>query len=90
MPVWTDRDKGTPAEQAEWDRFLKALLAHEQAHIDLDRAAFKDLHKKCLGKSEEDADKEIDKAIVAADTANDEFDTKTDHGRNNGTKITIP
>ena len=87
LPNWVDRGKPTAEQTAEWDRFFAALSSHEQSHIDIDTKAFTGIHSKCIGVSEETANKRIDAAIAAADTANTEFDTKTDHGRNNGTKI---
>ena len=36
LPKWTDYDQACPAAQAEWDRFMGALRAHEQAkHVDM-------------------------------------------------------
>ena len=36
LPQWADYDQACPAAQAEWDRFMGALRAHEQtAHIDM-------------------------------------------------------
>jgi hypothetical protein len=87
LPAWVDRGKPTPEQVAEWDRFRAALGAHEQTHIDLDRKTFTNLHTKCIGVKEDKANARIDAAIAAADVVNAEFDTKTDHGRNNGTKI---
>jgi len=36
VPRWVDYDQACPAAQAEWDRFMSALRAHEQAkHVDM-------------------------------------------------------
>jgi hypothetical protein len=87
LPNWVDRGQPTAEQTTEWDRFFAALSSHEQSHIDIDTKAFTGIHAKCIGVSEETANKRIDAAVAAADTANNEFDTKTDHGRNAGTKI---
>jgi hypothetical protein len=87
MPNWVDRGTPTAEQTAEWERFFAALSTHEQTHIDLDKKAFANIHTKCIGVSETKANERIDAAIAAADVVNAEFDTKTDHGRNVGTKI---
>jgi hypothetical protein len=87
LPNWVDRGKPTAEQTAEWDRFFAALGTHEQTHIDIDTKAFTGIHAKCIGVKQDVADKRIDAAIEASNTANAEFDTKTDHGRNAGTKI---
>ena len=87
MPNWVDRGTPTSEQTAEWERFFAALGDHEQTHIDLDKKAFANIHTKCIGVSETKANERIDAAIAAADVVNAEFDTKTDHGRNAGTKI---
>jgi predicted secreted Zn-dependent protease len=35
MPHWPGYDSAPDADQREWDRFLAALKAHEQGHVDL-------------------------------------------------------
>jgi hypothetical protein len=36
LPKWADYDQACPAAQAEWDRFMGALRAHEQTkHVDM-------------------------------------------------------
>ena len=90
MPVWADREERPPAEQAEWDRFYAALLAHEREHIAIDRRHLDNLHRRCLRKTVAEMDDEIDRATAAADTENRDFDTTTDHGRNAGTRIAPP
>jgi hypothetical protein len=87
LPTWSDRPQASAGEKAEWDRFRAALAAHEQGHVGLDRAAFTDIHKRCLGVTETIANERIDAAIEAASAANGEFDSSTDHGRSAGTSI---
>lgn len=87
LPNWSDRPQASEAEKREWDRFRGALAAHERGHVALDRAAFTDIHRRCIGVLDTVADARIDAAIAASNTANAEFDTNTDHGRNAGTRI---
>lgn len=87
LPAWVDRGSPTTEQVAEWDRFRGALGSHEQQHIDIDTKFFTDLHAKAIGLTYEKANEKIDAVEAAATAANGEFDTKTDHGRNNGTKI---
>lgn len=87
LPVWTERGAPSPEQVAEWDRFRAALATHEQTHIDIDTKAFANVHTKAIGVSEAKANERIDAVIAAAEVSNAEFDTKTDHGRNAGTKI---
>lgn len=87
LPVWVDRGAPTPEQVAEWDRFRAALGTHEQTHVDIDTKAFTNVHTKAIGVSEAKANERIDAVVAAADASNAEFDTKTDHGRNAGTKI---
>ena len=87
LPAWADRGAPTPEQVAEWDRFRAALGTHEQMHVDIDTKAFTNVHTKAIGVSEAKANERIDAVIAAADAANADFDTKSDHGRNAGTKI---
>jgi len=87
LPRWVDRGDPNAAQVAEWERFLGALSAHEQSHIDIDKQTFADVHAKALGVSHAKANERIDSTIAAADAANQDFDSSTDHGRNAGTKI---
>lgn len=87
LPNWVDRGEPTPPQVAEWERFRTALGVHEQTHLDIDSKFFANVHAKCIGVSNDKANGRIDATIAAADVANDEFDAKTDHGRNAGTAI---
>ncbi len=44
LPKWADYDQACPAAQAEWDRFMGALRAHEQTkHVDMAEEFLKNL-----------------------------------------------
>jgi hypothetical protein len=90
LPTWSDRPKASEAAGKEWDRFHSALAAHEDGHIAIDKSTFDGLHRQALGKKPDDANKAIDAVNDAATKANDEYDTKTDHGKKTGTTFTLP
>ena len=87
LPAWVDRGTPKPEQVAEWDRFRAAIAVHEQGHIDIDTKAFTNVHAKAIGVSQDKANERIDAVIAAAETANNEYDTKNDHGRKAGTSI---
>ena len=55
----------------------------------IDKAEFDSVHKRLLRKTHEKANAEIDAAEARATLTNAEFDTKSDHGRNAGTKLDL-
>ncbi len=87
LPSWADRASGTAAQQAEWDRFSGALSKHEDGHVQKDVKAWTGAHTKIAGKLEDAGNAAFDKISNAADQANADYDTATDHGRNQGTII---
>lgn len=85
LPEWTKADevgKKCPCWKKEWDRFDKAIQAHEQQHVNLYKQFLVNLHAKCIGKTEDAADKVIDDVLDAVEKAQEKFDTTTDHGQN--------
>jgi hypothetical protein len=90
LPTWSGYASGTTAEKAEWDRFRAALAAHEDRHVAIDRQHFTNIHRLLVGRTQTRANEIITEKETAATTANDEFDTQTDHGRNAGTTINPP
>lgn len=87
LPSWSDRAEGTPSQQAEWDRFSAAITTHENGHVAKDVAVWTGAHRKIVGKSEDDGNTTFDAISTAADKANDDYDTATAHGINQGTGI---
>ncbi len=90
MPVWDGYSAATQAEKTEWDRFLAALELHEQGHIDIARRDMATIDQVMVGRTEAEAAHEFQHAVAAVQATSDAYDTSTDHGRNNGTIITIP
>lgn len=85
LPEWTKAEevgKKCPCWKKEWDRFDKAIQAHEQQHVNLYKQFLVNLHAQCIGKTEDAADKVIDGVLEATEDAQEKFDTQTDHGQN--------
>jgi hypothetical protein len=88
LPEWDGKAAATQNQRNEWDRFKAAITAHEDGHVAKDQAAFANAHVKIKAKPTRPAgEKEFDRIVAQADTDNDAFDAKTDHGRNAGTNI---
>lgn len=49
IPEWDDRASATPTAQAEWDRFIAKLQAHEECHVEIAKKAFTAIQKTLLG-----------------------------------------
>ncbi|MDZ8031664.1 eCIS core domain-containing protein [Nostoc sp. DedSLP04] len=88
MPVWTELDQQCEPVKKEWARFYSALDTHENGHISIDEKAFKDLHKKLLGKTTSASDKIFNDTYAQANTDNNAYDTTTKHGLTQGTGVT--
>ncbi|MEA5601283.1 eCIS core domain-containing protein [Nostoc sp. UHCC 0252] len=88
MPVWTELDTQCEPVKKEWARFYSALNTHENGHISIDEKAFKDLHKKLLGKKPSEADNIFNNTYTKANTDNTTYDTTTKHGLTQGTGVT--
>jgi predicted secreted Zn-dependent protease len=90
MPHWAEYSSATPAEQAEWDRFVAALQAHEQGHIDLVVTYTENADVMLEGLDEHTAAARWQENLQALQQASDQYDTSNDHGRNAGTTIQAP
>ncbi|MEH2090584.1 eCIS core domain-containing protein [Nostoc sp.] len=88
MPVWTELDQQCEPVKKEWARFYSALDTHENGHISIDEKAFKDLHKKLLGKTTSASDKIFNDTYAQANTDNNTYDATTKHGLTQGTGVT--
>lgn len=87
MPNWAELNSQCTPVKNEWNRFYKALDAHEDKHLEIDHKHFADVHKQLLGKKREDAWKRLDTVVEAADKANQDYDNSSQHGLTEGTKI---
>jgi hypothetical protein len=94
LPEWSSREgpasnggKPTANQVAEWNRFAKAIAAHEAGHVATDVTAWTGAHAKIRGKAPADGDAEYDRIDKQAIADNAAFDTSNDHGRKAGTNI---
>lgn len=87
MPKWPGASKLSKAAQVEWKRATAALKRHEQHHVELAKRYLKDLHKKMIGKTEEEAAAIFTKAVEKLQKASDDYDTATNHGSTEGTDL---
>ena len=90
MPHWAEYDSATPAEKAEWDRFVQALHDHENGHIEIVRQYTENADVMMEGLSEHEADQKWQQNLQALQQASDQYDAGNDHGRNAGTTIQVP
>jgi predicted secreted Zn-dependent protease len=87
MPRWASVSRRSQAVQKEWKSFYQALLTHEQGHEKLVRTHLGKLARSLIGKNREDAKSEYESALQALETASKAYDTRTKHGRTQGTII---
>lgn len=88
LPEWDGKASATQNQRNEWDRFKAAITAHEAGHVATDVKAFANAHGKIRAKpTRAEGNEEFDTISTQADTDNDAFDVRTDHGRNQGTTI---
>jgi len=88
LPEWDGKASATQNQRNEWDRFKAAITAHEAGHVSTDVKAFANAHVKIRAQpTRAKGSEEFDTIGTQADTDNDSFDARTDHGRNAGTNI---
>jgi predicted secreted Zn-dependent protease len=89
MPRWPGCASAPDADQGEWRRFLAALQAHEQGHLDLVLQHLSNIDERLVRQSPAGARRVWDDALGALQSASDSYDRDTDHGRNQGTIIEV-
>jgi predicted secreted Zn-dependent protease len=89
MPRWSEYDSACQAEKDEWDRFIAALEAHEQGHIDLVKQHLSGIDDQMAGQSADAAKQVWLSALGDLQAASDSYDVDSDHGRNQGTIINL-
>jgi predicted secreted Zn-dependent protease len=95
MPKWRGEDKGAPALKDAWTKFAEALQRHEDGHKENGMKAAKEIESAVLatkpGSNCEDVEAKANAAAVAIvekyQALDEEFDRKTDHGRNQGASL---
>jgi predicted secreted Zn-dependent protease len=89
LPNWDGYHGACQPERDEWDRFLTALDAHEQGHIDVAIGHLSGLDEHMLGGSAHQAGVIFEQALQQLQAASNAYDQSTDHGRNTGTIIDV-
>ena len=92
LPRWRGEDKGAAALKSRWTKFVEALQRHEDGHKEHGLKAGRQIEVAVLAvkpasncEDLEEAANAAAQAIVAKYQALDEeYDRKTDHGRNQG------
>lgn len=83
FPDWTkvnEVGQKCPCWKQEWDKFSAAIEAHEQQHIAIYKLFLSNLHVRCQGKTQSEADTIFDETVDAAEKAQEQFDNATKHG----------
>jgi predicted secreted Zn-dependent protease len=89
MPQWDAYDQASKPEQDEWTRFCAALRAHEQGHVDIVTAILSKLEEQLTGKTADDGANTWDATLRSINLAESNYDSTTDHGRQQGTIIDV-
>ena len=89
MPQWVEYGSASQPEKDEWDRFIAALEAHEQGHIDIVKQQLSGIDEQMAGQSPDAAKQIWQNALSDLQSASDNYDAQSDHGRNQGTIIDL-
>jgi predicted secreted Zn-dependent protease len=81
MPVWSRVDRSPQAERDEWNRFVRALRAHEDGHIAICRREAPKTYRKLTGSTPGRINGVLEREKVRIKALNDAYDHRTDHGR---------
>ena len=92
LPEWTPPSGATRALRDRWDRFLGALTAHEQGHVDIALATAQRIEDALWRAPTQRSCKGYDDVLGriandlfdAAEVEQKKFDEDTDHGRTQG------
>ena len=86
IPEWDDRSSATATAQAEWDRFIAKLKAHEECHVEIAKTAFLALQASYPGTKITEVNSKFTKAKADLKKKQDELDdaSHTDHGKKTG------
>jgi hypothetical protein len=86
IPEWDDRSSATTTAQAEWDRFIAKLNAHEECHVEIAKKAFQALQADYPGTKITEVNAKFLKAKADLQAKQDELDdaNHTDSGTKSG------
>jgi predicted secreted Zn-dependent protease len=77
MPVWNPPSTVGPKTRAEWQRAMKVLRAHEDAHVKSIQARWKGLSAKLNGQSPDDAEALFQETVTKCQADQDAMDPFT-------------
>lgn len=81
LPRWTGRAESTnEALNAKWDKFYDALVAHEQGHVDIFRAAMRPAKQAIQSMACASAQKHVKVEFAKQSAEQKKFDAETKHG----------
>jgi hypothetical protein len=80
MPVWSRVDRSPQAEQDEWNRFMRALRAHEDGHIAICRREAPKTYRKLTRSTPGRINGVLDRERIRIRTLNEAYDHRTGHG----------
>jgi predicted secreted Zn-dependent protease len=89
MPHWQGYAYATQPMKDEWDRFWRALDAHEQGHFDLVASHLAYVDQVLVGQPVSDVQRVFNDAVAALNAASSAYDVQTSHGVIQGTTIDL-
>jgi predicted secreted Zn-dependent protease len=89
MPRWHGYSNASQPVRDEWDRFWRALDAHEQGHFDLVTSYLANVDHVLVGQSVSDVQRVFNDAVAALNSASTGYDAQTSHGVTQGTTIDL-
>jgi hypothetical protein len=90
MPVWEEgRDQASPEAQAEWDRMIAALQAHEEHHAEIARGWAQTFQDRMLGVREGNLAARHAQVLGQVNERQDAYDTQTTHGQSEGVSLDL-
>jgi predicted secreted Zn-dependent protease len=90
MPSWTNVGDAPAADQKEWKRFYAALDSHEDGHAQIARDHFTGLGEKIGEMKTKEGNKLWADTVKNNNDAQKKYDATTQHGKTQGTDITLP
>jgi predicted secreted Zn-dependent protease len=90
LPRWVGYESAPAGERKEWTRVYGALKTHEQGHEKIARRGALVMHKKLLAAPTYKLERLFGRERERVQATSDAYDHATDHGRRQGTMVTIP
>jgi predicted secreted Zn-dependent protease len=89
MPRWRGRtwQRASRAAKAEWRRMLSCLWTHEHGHRDIGRREATTIRNGLIGTPSADFQTTLATLIAAAQTLQDAYDARTQHGQTQGVSL---